>query len=344
MIDNDTLIQVLDATERRNEQRRQFMRTAGGASLAIGASVLLAACGGSDGTASPTPTSSPSPTPTSTSTSAQNDAAILNFVLNFEYLQAQFYTYATTGAGIEAVADPTGGPTLLTGTGMQGAIIGGAQVSFTDPLLGQYAREIAADDLAHVRFLRSALGAAVVAQPKIDISANASGPFTQGARVAGIIGSSDIFNPYASDENFLLAAFQFADVAVTAYKNATILLSGTNAAVVGAIASLLSTKAYHAGLIRTVLYAKGVATPSLRTRAGQISDARDAIDGPTDDDQGIVGNATTSNIVPTDANGIVFTRTAGQVLNILYQTNAATVGGGFFPDGFNGTIRMSAAS
>lgn len=332
MIDNDTLSQVLDASERRNQQRRQFMRTAGGASLAIGASALLAACGGSsdDGTATPTPT----PTPTSTSTSAQDDATVLNFALNFEYLQAQFYAYASTGAGID--------PTLLTGLGIQGAATGARQVAFTDPLLGQYAREIAADDLAHVAFLRSALGDAAVAQPKIDLSADPAGPFTQGARAAGIIGPTDIFDPYASDGNFLLAAFLFADVAVTAYKGAAILLN--NLVLVDALGGLLSTKAYHAGLIRTVLYTKGLATPSLRTQAGQISNARDAVDGPTDDDQGIVGTATTSNIVPADASGIVFTRTAGQVLNVLYQTNTATVGGGFFPSGFNGTIRMSAAS
>ncbi len=51
-----------------------------------------------------------------------------------------------------------------------------------------------------------------------------------------------------------------------------------------------------------------------------------------------------SNIVPTDGNGIAFSRTAGQVLNIVYLNKAATVGGGFFPNGVNGTIRTSAAS
>lgn len=337
MTDNEMLVQVLDATERRNQQRRQFMRTAGGASLAIGASALLAACGGSNnGTPTPTPTTTTSPTPTSTSTTAQDDAAILNFALNLEYLQAQFYAYATTGTGIDA--------SLLMGTGTPGAAIGARKVNFTDPLLGQFAREIAADDLAHVGFLRSALGAAAVAQPKIDLSAEPGSPFTQGARVAGVVGPTDIFDPYASDENFLLAAFTFADVIVTAYKSVAILISSTNPAIVAALAALLSTEGYHAGLIRTFLYAKGVATPNLRTQAGLISNARDAVDGPTDDDQGIVGTATTSNIVPADSNGIVFTRTAGQVLNVLYQTNAATIGGGFYPSGFNGTIKMSAAS
>jgi hypothetical protein len=48
--------------------------------------------------------------------------------------------------------------------------------------------------------------------------------------------------------------------------------------------------------------------------------------------------------VPTDANGIAFSRSAGQVLNIVYLSKAALVGGGFFPSGVNGFIKTSAAS
>ncbi len=90
-----------------------------------------------------------------------------------------------------------------------------------------------------------------------------------------------------------------------------------------------------------MLYAKGVATPSLRTSADAISNARDSLDGPTDLDQGISGSATESNIVPLDNNGIAFSRTTGQVLNIAYLTAAVATGGGFFPNGVNGTIRSS---
>jgi hypothetical protein len=43
--------------------------------------------------------------------------------------------------------------------------------------------------------------------------------------------------------------------------------------------------------------------------------------------------------VPTDANGIAFSRTPGDVLNIVYLTAAAAQQGGFFPAGVNGTIR-----
>ena len=96
--------------------------------------------------------------------------------------------------------------------------------------------------------------------------------------------------------------------------------------------------------MRTVLYGKGIATPSLRTAADAISNARDSLDGPTDLDQGITGDATTSNIVPLDADGLAFSRTTGQVLNIVYLNKLAINKGGFFPNGVNGTINTSAAN
>ena len=339
MIDSDTLLQVLDASERRRAERRTFLRSASAATLAVGGSALLAACGGtSSSTPTPTPTSTVTPTPSPSSTSVLQDQDTLNFALNLEYLEAQFYTYAVTGAGVPNVL-------LTKGDGnqtVQGSVTGGRQVTFTDPVVAQYAREIAADEIAHVALLRSALGAAAVAQPALNIDGGATGAFTAAARAAGVVGPTATFDPYLNDENFLLGAFIFEDVGVTAYKGAAAQINTT--LLIDAAAGILATEAYHAGLIRTVLYAKGLTTPSLRTNAGLISDARDSLDGATDLDQGIVGTTTTSNLVPTDANGLVFGRTAGQVLNIVYLNRNAVVGGGFFPNGLNGNIKTSAAS
>ncbi|MES2055281.1 MAG: ferritin-like domain-containing protein [Pseudomonadota bacterium] len=333
MHDTDTLLHVLEISDRRRAERRDFMRTAAKVSIAAGGLSLLAACGDNNDLPAPTPT--PSPTPSPTPTPAPSDADVLNFALNLEYLEAQFYSFAAFGAGLPA--------SMQTGTGTQGAVTGGRAVNFVDPVVRAYAREIAFDELAHVNFLRTQLGASAVAQPALNISGDASGAFTAAARAAGVVPMTGTFDPYASDEFFLLGAFIFEDVGVTAYKGASILL--TNKTYLEAAAGILAAEAYHAGLVRTVLYAKGVSTTSLRTAAGQISDARDSLDGPGDLDQGILAtDLTMSNIVPTDGNGIAFSRTAGQVLNIVYLNKAATVGGGFFPNGVNGTIRTSAAS
>ena len=337
MIDSDLLLHAIDASDRRRDARRQFLRSAGAASVAVGGGALLAACGATNQdstiTPTPTPTGTATATPSPASTDVLKDQDTFNFALNLEYLEAQFYSFAVTGAGLPAA--------LLTGSGTAGGVTGGRAVTFTDPIVREYAREIAADEVAHVAFLRSVLGTSVVAQPAINIDGGANGAFTAAARAAGLVGATGTFDPYATDENFLLAAFIFEDVGVTAYKGAAPLIA--QSLLIDAAAGILATEAYHAGLIRTVLYSKGIATPSLRASANAISDARDSLDGSTDLDQGI-GDGTTANLVPTDANGITFSRTPGQVLNVVYLNRNAVVGGGFFPAGINGTIKTSAAS
>ena len=261
------------------------------------------------------------------------DGDILNFALNLEYLEAQFYAYATTGAGLAQ--------SMLSGTGTQGAVTGGRQVNFADPVVRAYANEIAGDERNHVNFLRTALGAAAVAQPAIDIGTDPNGAFSGAARAAGLVGPGQSFDPYASDENFLLGAYIFEDVGVTAYKGAAPLVK--NATYLEAAAGILAAEAYHAGLIRTVLYAKGMQAPALIDATEAISNARDSLDGSSDDDQGVRGSNGASNIVPADANAIAYSRTTGQVLDIVYLTNMAAAKGGFFPSGVNGTINMSTA-
>ena len=341
MIDTDTPIQLL-ADDSRHGQRRRFLQLAGTATVALG----LAACGGGDDSATPTPTptgtGTPTPTPSSTSTVAI-DVDYLNFALQMQYLSAQYYLRATTGTGVEALPDsaslPGGGAALLTGTGTQGTVTGGAAVTFKDPLLAQYAREIAAGELAHLAFLRSTTGtAAASAQPAIDISS--SGGFTKLARAGGYIGPADSFDPYASELNFLLGAFMIQDVLVSGDIGAIPAI--TNLLYVNAAADILATKSFHAAIIRSQLYARGAAA---RTATDQLSGARDALDGATDIDQGVTGTATASNVVPANADGGVFGRSTGQVLNVFYTSASAVTGGGFFPSGINSTyFRTSAAN
>jgi hypothetical protein len=315
MTDETTLIEAFDSRVRRREERRDFFRTLGGVVAAGGAVSAMS------GTAQ-------------AQAAAPTDADVLNFALNLEYLEAQFYTFAVFGQGL-----PSGS---LGGTGTRGEATGGRRVTFTDPVVRQYAVEIAQDERLHVDFLRTALGSAAVAQPAIDISAAPNGPFSNAARAAGLIGANQSFDPYANDENFLLGAYIFEDVGVTAYKGASPLI--TNKTFLEAAAGLLAVEAYHAALVRTVLFRKGMQTPSLIDATEAISNARDSLDGSDDRDQGVRPIGDASNIAPLDGSGLAFSRSAGQVLNIVYLNRMAVGQGGFFPAGVNGTIRTSAAS
>lgn len=241
-----------------------------------------------------------------------SDANILNFALNLEYLEAEYYLRGVTGTGLPA--------NVLTGQGNQGSVTGGRQVNFTDTALQQFLQEIATDERNHVLFLRSALGSAAIAEPTINFTA----AFNALAQAAGL-GSS--FDPFASQENFLLGAFVFEDVGVTAYHGGARFIQNRN--YLDAAAGILAVESYHAAIIRTLLFQRGFAQ-----QAGAISAVRAQLGGGADEP--IVLNGT-ANIVPTDANSIAYERTPSQVLSIVYAGGQAN-NFGFFPNRVNGAI------
>ena len=259
-------------------------------------------------------------------TAADYDVAVLNFALNLEYLEAQFYQMASYGVGLPS--------SYLSGIGPMGGVIGGRKVNFANPVVADYAAEIANDEKNHVAFLRQTLGNQAVSQPQLDIS-NA---FTVAAQAAGVVPAGGFFDAYANDVNFLLAAYIFEDVGVTAYHGAAPFI--TNKGYLAAAAGILSVEAYHAGLIRTFLFAQQSTAVSMVT--DQISALRATLSGAADD-QGIDASQSTLgggfpspvNIVPADANSITYARTPRQVLNVVYGKAGAS-NGLFFPNGVNG--------
>lgn len=339
MTDHPEVLTALQDQAQRRAGRRAFFKAAVGAA-AVGAGAFVVASAAEAQTVT--------------------DPDILNFALNLEYLEANFYYYSVYGTPIPLTSTAgTGAFAPATPTTAANGVVYNANaraVNFTDPLIAQMAREIANDELAHVNFLRSALASAAVAQPLIDVGTDPRGAFSSAARAAGFLqpapatgNPTDFFDPYASDLNFLYGAFIFEDVGVTAYKGASPLISSK--VYLDAAAGILATEAHHAAMIRTTIDQRGsqpgvLPGKTIRDDTEAVSNARDSLDGPTDLDQGIgyfaSGAGATSNIAPTDGNAIAFSRSTGQVLNIVYLNKAAVTAGGFFPAGVNGTIKTSA--
>ena len=263
------------------------------------------------------------------SPAAVTDPAILNFALNLEYLEAEYYTYAVTGAGIAASGVGING----TGTAGPTTVKPGTKVPFVTPMIQQFAMELAIDEQKHVadiRTLLTTMGVPPVAKPAIDLLNS----FNLAARLAGL-GNS--FDPFASETNFLLGSYIFEDVGVSAYHGAAPLIK--NKDVLNYAAAIYAVEGYHAGTIRLLLnqLGQGAATDAIskvRTSASGANDDYGVDDGAMDN-----GPAGTSSIILTDSGGAAFARTTTQVLKIVYLNSAAATPGGFFPKGMNGTIR-----
>ena len=287
-------------------------------------------------------------TTTTPTTTAYVDADYLNFALNLEYLEAEFYLRAATGSGL-AAADTGNATTTVTG----GAKVGGTLTTAQQNILN----EIAYDEQQHVRALRAALSTSAVSRPNIDLTNS----FNALANAAGI---ATTFNPFANFDSFLVGAFIFEDVGVTAYNGAAPLIStaGITAGYLAVAAGILAVEAYHAAYVRTVLTGNAIAQGSTAYPyfgyANKVSALRSSLGGgnetalalPTATLSGTtIASTTPSSIVASDTtNAIAFHRTTDQVLHIVYGTFSPTAGsttvaagvksGGFFPNGLNGNI------
>jgi hypothetical protein len=283
-----------------------------------------------------------------------NDADILNFALNLEYLEANFYYIAAFGCTIDApnaaalaAGAPSGGIPISSSSfvGTPGgpvSMTGANMVNFSgQTAIGAYAVETAIEEGKHVLFLQSALSSAAVAQPLINLT-------TAWQMLGGALTPSQpTFSPYASAQAFLLGAYVFEDVGVTAYHGAASLL--TISGNLSAAAGILGVEAYHAGLVRTTITGIDPTGTGIGAIAVSISNLRAALSkagllgatAPINDTNpddfgplpvsvtlaGMTGY-TSTKIVDADAtNSIAFSRNTTQVLNIVTGGGAVNTAG-----------------
>ena len=270
--------------------------------------------------------------------SAFSDADILNFALNLEYLEGEYYTRGATGQGLPASA--------TTGTGVAGGVNGGTLVPFATPYFFEIAAKISIDEQDHINFLRSQLGSAAVARPLIDLA----GSFQAAAVASGAVAAGQVFNPFADEVSFFLGAFTLTEVGLTAYTGAAALIQ--NPAILSAASSILAIEAYHAGAIRGVLTqssvgfgSAGLATASADAAKGSavpfqsqaIANAQSQLSGQLTGVGVTFPQNQSARISGTDQNSLAFRRTPQQVISVV-EGGPNHAGGNFFPNGLNGNI------
>ena len=276
MEDNNVIEEALS----RSPNRRALLKKLAVAGAAIGATQL--------------PLGAQSPAPSD----------VVQFALNLEYLEAEFYSIAVTGQNLQQRGIP------ISGTGNSGPTATTfGQVNFGNNLVltAGSAKDISDDEVAHVITLRTALinnGITPIAKPAINLDALAS------------MGAS-----LQNQQTFLVLARAFEDIGVSAYNGGANFLSGSPYLMTAA--RILSVEGEHTGNIRLQVARLGIPITPL--------DGADVIPPPSG-----------SNSYSTNkANGLTAFRTPGQVLYLAYGFMANVTAGGFFPNGVNGVLNMS---
>ena len=165
---------------------------------------------------------------------APSVADVLNFALNLEYLEANFYLYVSTGTGLSASDMGTGGVAAINPPG---------KLTLDAPTMA-VAQALAQDERNHVELLRTAittLGGTPISQPAINFAAN--GAITTQAQ-------------------FLSAARQFTALGGSAYAGSAALLV-SNTSVLTTASQILGAEGQHAGAVDYLCITQGIASPAI---------------------------------------------------------------------------------
>ena len=238
---------------------------------------------------------------------------VLNFALNFEYLESILYTNVTGSAplspGLGAGAPVTGLPGKLN----------------LDPVTLATFENLVSDEPKHVTLLRAVifqLGGTPISQPELDYTAGGTMSITTQAQL-------------------LAVTRQFTAVGTSAYAGGAALLVGNPFVLTGA-SQILGAESQHLGSLNALCNFQGVTSPQI-----------DTLDyPPSSPNQFFTLTPTTNPLTtdPTKAPALGPIRTPQQVLGVVYGVTKPTTSptpqagitkGGFFPQGVNGAIHST---
>eukprot|EP01018_Ginkgo_biloba_P003593 Gb_11266 [translate_table: standard] len=265
------------------------------------------------------------------------DVNLLEFPLNLEFLEAEFFLFAALGYGLDKVAPELaqGGPPP---TGGQKANLD----TFTRDIITQFAYQ----EVDHIRAIKETVPG--FSRPLLDLSAKSFANVFNAAFDGSLEPS---FDPYANSLNCMLASYAIPYVGLTGYVGTNPLLTSGRARRL--LAGLLGVESGQDAVIRTLLYQRSLdkVPPYPYTVAeftSRLSSLRDLLGHTTIVDEGLIvphqlgaGGAVTGNVLSGDRYSVSFSRTQAQILGIVYSTGNASMPGGFFPYGGKGRIARS---
>ncbi|XP_061992012.1 ferritin-like catalase Nec2 [Rosa rugosa] len=266
-----------------------------------------------------------------------SDVDLLEFPLNLEYLEAEFFLYGSLGFGLDKVAPnlTMGGPKPL-----------GAKKAKLDPFTRDVMEQFAWQEVGHLRAIKKTVKG--FRRPQLDLSAKS---FAKVFNLAFGRVLKPPFDPYANSLNYLLASYLIPYVGLTGYVGANPKLQGSTSKRL--VAGLLGVESGQDAVIRTLLYNHAMVKVhpydiTVAEFTNRLSDLRNKLGKAGLKDEGLwvpkyegAEGKISGNVLAGDGYSVAYDRTPEEILRIVYGSGDEHVPGGFYPKGANGRIAKS---
>ncbi|KAL3829318.1 hypothetical protein ACJIZ3_018120 [Penstemon smallii] len=267
----------------------------------------------------------------------QSDIDLLEFPLNLEYLEAEFFAWGALGRGLDSLAPnlAMGGPSPI-----------GVKKARLSPVIRDIIAQFAFQEFGHLRAIKSAVKG--FPRPLLNLSATSFASVMNDAFEKPLVPS---FDPYANDINYLLASYVIPYVGLTGYVGANPKLQTPSSRKL--VGGLLGVESGQDAVLRTLLYERGKVrvSPYRYTVAeftNKISNLRNKLGKEGLKDEGLIVQPVegaegkiAGNVLVGDQYSLSFARTPQEILRIVYATAQENTPGGFYPQGADGQIAKS---
>ncbi|XP_057951052.1 desiccation-related protein PCC13-62-like [Malania oleifera] len=166
------------------------------------------------------------------------DVDLLEFPLNLEFLEAEFFSWGALGRGLDDLApDATmGGPSPL-----------GPRIANLDPFTRDIITQFAYQEVGHLKAIQSIVKG--FPRPLLDLSIKSFATVINSAFGRSV---EPPFNPYANTLSYLIASYAIPYVGLTGYVGASPKLQGATSKRL--VAGLLGVESGQDAVIRALLY------------------------------------------------------------------------------------------